>query len=261
MNIILLSGGSGKRLWPLSNGVRSKQFIPFFKKEDGNYESMVQRMYRFIRSIDEKARVVIATSKSQASELKNQLGDDISISIEPTRKDTFPAIALATSYLHDVLGVSEDETIIVCPVDPYVDQSYFDAIKELEFLSKTSKCNLTLMGIKPTYPSEKYGYIIPSEDCRISKVKRFVEKPSSADAEKYIEQENALWNAGVFAFNLGYILSKSHELIDFNDYYDFFDKYETVNKISFDYAVAEKEKDITDQCRQRSSIDADRIHK
>ena len=244
MNIILLSGGSGKRLWPLSNGVRSKQFIPFFKKEDGTYESMVQRMYRFIKTIDKKAKVVIATSKSQVSELKNQLGDDISISIEPTRRDTFPAIALAASYLYDVLGVSEEESIVVCPVDPYVDQSYFDAIKELESLSKTSDFNLSLIGIKPTYSSEKYGYIIPEDNGLVSRVKRFVEKPTSEDARKYIEQENALWNAGVFAFNLGYMLNKSHELIDFVDYYDLFDKYETVNKISFDYAIAEKEKSI-----------------
>lgn len=65
MNIILLSGGSGKRLWPLSNDIRSKQFIKIFKKEDGTYESMVQRVYRQIRKVDTDATVTIATGKTQ----------------------------------------------------------------------------------------------------------------------------------------------------------------------------------------------------
>ena len=67
MNIILLSGGSGKRLWPLSNDIRSKQFIKIFKKEDGTYESMLQRMYAGIRRVDPEAKVTIATSRSQVS--------------------------------------------------------------------------------------------------------------------------------------------------------------------------------------------------
>ena len=79
MNIILLSGGSGKRLWPLSNDVRSKQFIKIFKKEDGLYESMVQRVYRQIKTVDTDASVVVATSKSQVSSIHNQLGDDVGI--------------------------------------------------------------------------------------------------------------------------------------------------------------------------------------
>ena len=101
MNIILLSGGSGKRLWPLSNDIRSKQFIKIFKRDDGTYESMVQRMYRMIRSVDPEATVTIATSKTQVSAINNQLGEDVGISIEPCRRDTFPAIALATAYLHE----------------------------------------------------------------------------------------------------------------------------------------------------------------
>ena len=102
MNIILLSGGSGKRLWPLSNDIRSKQFIKIFKKEDGDYESMVQRIYRQIRGVDRDAAVTIATSKTQASSIHNQLGEDVGICVEPCRRDTFPAIALAAAYLHDV---------------------------------------------------------------------------------------------------------------------------------------------------------------
>ena len=243
MNIVLLSGGSGKRLWPLSNDIRSKQFIKIFKKETGEYESMVQRVYRQIRNIDADAKVTIATSKTQVSAIHNQLGKDVGISLEPCRRDTFPAIALATAYLHDVQGVSEEEAVVVCPVDPYVDESYFKALKDLGELAQNDTANLVLMGIEPTYPSEKYGYIIPSGKENVSQVDTFKEKPDEKTAKEYIAK-GALWNGGVFAYKLKYVLKRAHELIDFKDYYDLFDKYETLTKISFDYAVVENEKSI-----------------
>lgn len=243
MNIILLSGGSGKRLWPLSNDIRSKQFIKFFKDDNGEYESMVQRMYRKICKIDNGANITVATSKTQVSAIKNQLGDFVGISVEPCRRDTFPAIALATCYLHDVLGVSADEAVVVCPVDPYVEDDYFEALKELSRLATEGTSNLVLMGMEPTYPSEKYGYIIPENNEQISVVNTFKEKPDVETAKKYIEN-GALWNSGVFAYKLRYVLEKAHELIEFEDYYDLFNKYETLNKISFDYAVVEKEESI-----------------
>lgn len=242
MNIVLLSGGSGKRLWPLSNDVRSKQFIKIFKTEDC-YESMVQRVYRQIKSIDSDAMITIATSKSQVSSIHNQLGNEVGISIEPCRRDTFPAIALAAAYLRDIQGISENEIVVVCPVDPYVDQDYFLAIKKLGELANTVDANLILMGIEPTYPSEKYGYIIPENKNHISNVSIFKEKPISTVAEEYILQ-GALWNAGVFAFRLGHILQRAHELIDFKDYVDLYTKYESLEKISFDYAVVEHEQKI-----------------
>ncbi len=243
MNIILLSGGSGQRLWPLSNDVRSKQFIKIFKKSDGEYESMVQRVYRQIKEVDPDAKVTIATSKTQVSAINNQLGSDVGVSIEPCRKDTFPAIALASSYLHDVQKVGDDEAVVVCPVDPYVDIEYFKALQKLSDLAQEGSANLTLMGIDPTYPSEKYGYIIPEDKGDVSKVVSFKEKPDIETAKKYIS-DGALWNGGIFAYKLSYLLEKAHELIDFSDYKDLFDKYETLTKISFDYAVVEKEKSI-----------------
>ena len=127
MNIVLLSGGSGKRLWPLSNDIRSKQFIKIFKCPDGSYESMVQRVYRQIKQVDKEATVTIATSKTQVSAIHNQLGEEVGISVEPCRRDTFPAIALATAYLADVQGVDPEEPVVVCPVDPYVEDDYFEA--------------------------------------------------------------------------------------------------------------------------------------
>ncbi len=243
MNIILLSGGSGKRLWPLSNDVRSKQFIKIFKNDKGKYESMVQRMVRSIRKIDKDATITIATAKSQVSEHINQLGKGIDVSVEPSRRDTFPAIALATAYLHDVAGAGEEEAVVVCPVDPYVEDDYFEALKALHDLADKGGANLTLMGMEPTYPSEKYGYIMPVSKDKVSKVSEFKEKPSEAKAKEYIAQ-GALWNAGIFSYKIGYVLKKAHELIDFKDYYDLFDHYDSVKKISFDYAVVEHEPSI-----------------
>ena len=243
MNIVLLSGGSGKRLWPLSNDIRSKQFIKIFKTADGGYESMVQRVYHQIKKVDADATFTIATSKTQVSAIHNQLGEKVGISVEPCRRDTFPAIALATAYLADVQGVSPEESVVVCPVDPYVEEDYFRALKALGEQAAKGEANLVLMGIEPTYPSEKYGYIIPTDGEEVSKVSTFKEKPDGATAQKYIEQ-GALWNGGVFAYKLKYVLDKAHELIDFTDYQDLFEKYDTLTKISFDYAVVEKEKEI-----------------
>lgn len=243
MNIVLLSGGSGKRLWPLSNDTRSKQFIKIFRTDTGDYESMVQRVYRQICAVDATANVTIATSKAQVSAIHNQLGTDVGISVEPCRRDTFPAIALAAAYLHDERGVLETESVVVCPVDPYVEQDYFEALKELGRQAAQSEANLVLMGIESTYPSAKYGYIIPESKNTVSRVSMFKEKPDEETAKDYIGR-GALWNGGVFAFRLGYVLRRAHELISFKDYRDLYDKYDTLQKISFDYAVVEHEPQI-----------------
>jgi mannose-1-phosphate guanylyltransferase len=240
MNIVLLSGGSGKRLWPLSNDIRSKQFIKIFKDTEDSYESMVQRVYRQIKTVDADATITIATSKTQVSAIHNQLGEEVGISVEPCRRDTFPAIALATAYLVDVQGVDPEESVVVCPVDPYVEDDYFESLKALGEQADKGEANLVLMGIEPTYPSEKYGYIIPEGTDHVSSVSTFKEKPDTETAKNYISQ-GALWNGGVFAYKLKYVLEKAHELIDFTDYHDLFAKYETLNKISFDYAVVENE--------------------
>lgn len=243
MNIILLSGGSGKRLWPLSNEIRSKQFIKLFKNGQGEYESMVQRVYRQITTVDPDALVTIATSKSQVSAIRNQLGDQVSICVEPCRRDTFPAIALAAAYLKYEKGLNDNDCVVVCPVDPFVDDAYYEVVKKLERLVNLGASNLTLIGIEPTYPSEKYGYIIPEAPGDVSVVKEYKEKPDGDTARQYIAQ-GALWNAGVFAFRLGYLLDKTHEMTDFTDYCDLYEKYGTLTKISFDYAVVEKESSV-----------------
>ena len=243
MHIVLLSGGSGKRLWPLSNDIRSKQFIPFFRQSDGARNSMAQRVCGQVRHAIPGAQITIATSKAQVSVLRNQLGEAVDICVEPCRRDTFPAIALVSAYLHDVKGVDENKAVAVCPVDPYVEDSYFSAVHQLIQLVGTGAGDLMLMGIEPTYPSEKYGYILPQSKETVSHVLSFREKPDADAAQRYID-EGALWNSGVFAYCLGYVLTRARQLLGCSDYEGLLAAYESLEKISFDYAVVEHETNI-----------------
>lgn len=242
MNIVLLSGGSGKRLWPLSNDIRSKQFIKLFKNDDV-YESMVQRVYRQINTAIPDVDITIATNKTQASSVLNQLDNKVSLCLEPARRDTFPAIALVCSYLHYEKNISLEENIIIAPIDSYVEDDYFQALANLHKFACKNSANLTLMGVEPTYPSEKYGYIIPLNSNEYSNVSEFKEKPTVELAQSYI-QKGALWNCGVFAFKLRYILEIATKILGYNNYNDLLKNYDSLEKISFDYAVVEKEENI-----------------
>ena len=128
MNIILLSGGSGQRLWPLSNEIRSKQFIKIFHTADGGLESMVQRVCRQIREVDPEAQVTIATSKSQVSSIYSQLGQNVGVSVEPA-EGTPSGNRTVCGISEGCTGGSEDEPIVICPVDPYVETAYFQALQ------------------------------------------------------------------------------------------------------------------------------------
>lgn len=216
MQIILLSGGSGKRLWPLSNNTRSKQFIKLLTAPDGSKESMVQRVVRQLRETGICDSITVATSQSQRDIIINQLGEEIPVVTEPERRDTFPAIALASSYLAYKRKCSTDEIIIVMPCDPYTETGYFETIRRIADAVKNNVAELVLMGINPTYPSAKYGYVVPVNDVQnkgIFQVSRFTEKPDMITAEKLIS-EGAFWNGGVFAFRLGYmtdIVTRTHQ--------------------------------------------------
>lgn len=244
MKVILLSGGSGKRLWPLSNEIRSKQFLKVVRSENGETESMVQRVYRQMNEAGLNAEITIATSATQVESIKSQLGDKVSVVIEPERRNTFPAIALSAAFLFYEKNCSPDETVAVLPVDPYVDGRYFEKIHDLDNAVRAGAGDIVLMGVTPTYPSEKYGYIIP-DSCEgdIIRVASFKEKPDKVTAERFIAR-GALWNCGVFAFKLSYLIDNLREIISFNCFSDVRRQYGQLEKTSFDYAVVEKARKV-----------------
>ncbi|ARO57650.1 sugar phosphate nucleotidyltransferase [Bacillus cereus] len=246
MKLILLSGGSGKRLWPLSNDSRSKQFLKVLKNNNDEMQSMVQRVWGQLKNLGIENDAVIATSKSQVDMINNQLGNDVPIIIEPERRDTFPAIALAASYLYSKEHVDLNEVVGVLPVDPYVENSFFERLLDLEKALSSSNADLGLMGVTPTYPSEKYGYIVPNVETstqEIIQVSHFKEKPVTVEAEDLLKQ-NALWNCGVFAFKLDKIISLLDQKGLPVQYDVLVQKYASLPKISFDYEVVEKTENI-----------------
>ncbi|KAB4219484.1 cupin domain-containing protein [Bacteroides uniformis] len=246
MQIILLSGGSGKRLWPLSNNTRSKQFIKLLTAPDGLKESMVQRVVRQLREIGICDSITVATSQAQRDIIINQLGEDIPVVTEPERRDTFPAIALASSHLAYQRKCPVDEVVIVMPCDPYTEAGYFETIHRMADAVKNDVAELLLMGVKPTYPSAKYGYVVPANDVqdkRILQVLRFTEKPDMMTAEKLIS-EGAFWNGGVFAFRLGYMMEIVAKYIEADTFAEIRSRYGEFPKISFDYEVAEKAQSV-----------------
>lgn len=239
MNIILLSGGSGKRLWPLSNESMSKQFLRLLRDDKGNKESMVQRVFRQIKETNLKTNIVIGTNSSQVDVIKEELGENIDIVVEPSRRNTYPAIVLSCSYLKYKKNVNDDDSIVVLPVDPYTENSYFEILKKMDEVIKTSNSDITLMGIKPTYPSEKYGYMVCGND---NKVIKFKEKPT-LDEAKNLLKEGAYWNAGVFGFKMSFINKYLNEN-NINSYEDALNKFNKLNINSFDYEVVEKTSSI-----------------
>ncbi|GHV42335.1 hypothetical protein FACS189490_11070 [Clostridia bacterium] len=188
MNIALLSGGSGKRLWPLSNELRSKQFLKLLNSETGK-ESMVQRVYGQINRSGIKADITVVTNKTQSELIRAQLGGEVSVVVEPERRDTFPDIAVLCAHLFFRKKLERDAVVIVLPVDPYAEDTYFKCLVKMEQAVAEGKANLVLMGIKPTYPSQKYGYI--------TREGGFVEKPTLETAKKLVTEE-AYWNGGAY---------------------------------------------------------------
>ena len=243
MQLVLLSGGSGKRLWPLSNNARSKQFLPLLEKEDGTMESMVQRVVRQVREAHLTYDITLATNASQLDIIINQLGDSVSVVTEPERRDTFPAIALASGYLKLKKGCPDDEVVVIMPCDPFTEAGYFETIGRMVKCVEADVAELVLMGITPTYPSEKYGYVVPVTDNLMAEgsmaVSKFTEKPNVERAKELLEM-GALWNGGVFAFRLGYMMEIAQRYVKADSFEEMRSRYSEFPKISFDYEVAEK---------------------
>jgi mannose-1-phosphate guanylyltransferase len=214
---------------------------------DGGRESMVQRVVRQIKASGITDDITFATSVSQKDIIHNQLGENISIVTEPCRRDTFPAIALATSYLSKEAKCGRDEIVVVMPCDSYTEARYFDTIREMAAAVENNAAELVLMGIKPTYPSSKYGYVVPKADSEnngnLYIVQRFTEKPDVSTAEALIA-ENAFWNGGVFAFKLGYLTDIVDKYVKADTFVEIRNRYGEFPKISFDYEVAEKAESV-----------------
>lgn len=243
MKIILLSGGSGKRLWPMSNDIRSKQFLKVLPKTDQTYESMLQRVWNQLGDIGLQNDTIVCASRSQVDAITYQVGN-VQIVEEPERRDTFPAIALSSLYLRDIVGCDVNEVIVVLPVDHFVEIDYFKHVMELPTLLTESKSNLFLMGVTPDHPACKFGYILTEESNEQShvgfKVKGFIEKPSEELAKKLIGL-GALWNCGVFCFRLDYLVNHLSSKQLPTHFYNFREAYPQIEKISFDYEIVEKE--------------------
>ena len=236
MNVVLLSGGSGKRLWPLSNDVLSKQFLKLLKDDKGHYESMVQRVMKQLTSAILDTNVFVSCNQAQVDMLSIQL-EGVEAIPEPSRRNTFPAVSLAAAYLHYNKMLDDNETFVFLPIDVFAEDTYFKLLKQVELLTSTS--NIGLLGAIPTYPSEKYGYISHNN----GKVSGFTEKPDIETAQKLISQ-NALWNCGVAALKIGNVLEQARKYVSFESFESLYEQYELLPNISFDYEVIEKEASI-----------------
>lgn len=246
MNIILLSGGSGMRLWPLSTSARSKQFLKLLQDENGRPESMVQRVYRQLLDAKLEANhILMATAATQQEAILGQLGNRIEIVAEPERRNTFPAIVLSTAYLYFEKKCSPEEVVVVMPVDTYTEPAYFDILRQMAETVGSNFADLVLMGIKPWEPSEKYGYMLPKsgQAAEVSQIDRFVEKPTANVAREMIAS-GAMWNGGVFAFRLGYLMKIAEAAIHPVSFEDIRRRYHELTNESFDYAVVEKAKSV-----------------
>ncbi len=285
MKFVLLSGGSGKRLWPMSNDSRSKQFLRVLTDGDGRSQSMVQRVWGQMQRAGLADDAFICTSKAQVEMIESQIGD-VPMIVEPARRDTFPAIALATLYLTDVQGAADDETVVVLPVDPYVDDGFFAALRDLECVLRESGAELALLGVTPAEPSSKFGYIKVRSDASDEVAATSVAPAQQTGAEAvqtglavlarqqtgaddvepdrggylhaagFVEKpprataerllaEGALWNCGVFCFRAGYIKEILRRKAYPYSYGELSMRYDELVRRSFDYEVVEQAASIT----------------
>lgn len=244
MNIVVLSGGSGVRLWPLSNESRSKQFLKVLSDGEGRKESIACRMYGQLCHAERDANVLFVIGTGQENEIRKQLGNQIPILVEPERRGTFPAVLLACSDLLYRKQCKKTDVVLVIPVDVSADYHYYSLLKKMEEKAEKGEGDLILMGVVPHYPSAKYGYILKGKQDGYAG--GFIEKPSENRAGELIRQ-GALWNAGVFAFRIGFleqVLEKMGYSGHLEDYPEIRKNYPEFEKISFDKAVAEKCKSV-----------------
>lgn len=244
MHIVFLCGGSGTRLWPLSNEIRSKLFLEILPSPHGERESMIGRVTRQLTEAGLQESALFVTNQQQAHLITRYGGSGLPLIIEPFKRGTFAATALAAAYLLAYDMAELDDIICITPADMFVGEDYFSRFKLLPTILRDAKADLALLGTKPTHPSEQYGYVLPDQDKSITSleyyyVSSFLEKPDATRA-KILMGQNALWNCGVYAFSLQFILSYMEQINMPTEYEELRSIYESLPIKSFDKEVAEQ---------------------
>ncbi|MEG6584197.1 mannose-1-phosphate guanylyltransferase/mannose-6-phosphate isomerase [Dendrosporobacter sp. 1207_IL3150] len=247
MKVIILAGGGGSRLFPLSRVGFPKQFLNIA----GNQTLLKQTILRF-KPFVKASDIIIITNKDYYHYVNEHIKtcnvEGTHILIEPEARNTAPAIALAVCFCLNELKVSENEFVLVTPSDHVIadSNSLSDVIRKLEKLG--SQNYLVTLGVKPDKPETGYGYIKTGKALEIGfVVEAFKEKPDIETARSYIEDGNFYWNSGMFGFTIKFILSQLEEhcpelYTQTKDYNIMMDRFCEMPNISFDYAIAEKVK-------------------
>lgn len=245
MKIIILAGGGGTRLFPLSRDCYPKQFLHVI----GDKSLLAQTIERFLGLVEAEDIIIVTNERyifHVQAELKAINAQEAHIITEPMGKNTAPAITLAQSYCQDVLQCDEDEILFVSPSDHLIKpiDAFQDLIRNVRYVAKD---NIVTLGIKPTKPEIGYGYIEAEKNNNLAKkVISFKEKPDLATAKEYITSGNYYWNSGMFMFSIATmqaeLIKYMSAIIDItqNGYQYTLDNFVNMPDISIDYAVAEK---------------------
>ena len=252
MKTIILAGGSGSRLWPLSRDLYPKQLLTLDEKE-----SLLQKTYKRTMLFSAPSDIAIVTNIKHYSNIKLQLNKINKTNIviaEPLLKNTAPAIACTLEYFKQKSTM--DDVVLIVPSDHLITQNdkFAQTIKQGEILAQMGY--IVTFGIKPTYPETGYGYVKTQEKISCGmKVDRFVEKPNLDLAKEYIKSGNYYWNSGIFMGKISVLLEEFKNFapdiyenltkLDFSEETKInYEIYEKMPSISIDYAIMEKSKKI-----------------
>lgn len=209
---LIMAGGNGERLWPVSRSSKPKQFLDLF----GRGRTFLQQTYDRISRFMPKDKIFVSTNVQYLHLVHEQLPfvDDFHILEEPVRRGTLAAVAWASAFIS---RMSEDACLLVTPSDHLIfDESAYeeDILEGLEFASK--ECAMMVMGIRPTCPDTAYGYIQKGDSTempRITRLKTFTEKPQKEFAEIFMKEEDFLWNVGIHIFPVRSMLDLLYETV------------------------------------------------